>query len=428
MANTGIITGQTTTLRIATPGTTQLNLTLSTGEGVIVTANQFSVGGIGQYQAEVTAYPAAIMQGFPATLQIFNATTLAVVGSESLLVPLNRYGMSSQRALISFPVTNTAHVFQLRVVVPAPGKNPNGVDLAVPDTGRPIFQMSIAELEGASSSGAFGDGSDGSVVIAAPAAIARDMYYENLSISAGIALTTAGYRIFVRGTLTMAAAASIINTGGAGGASPAGTAGAAGVGVTVGPGFIGVVAAGGFGAGNAGTAATTSMGGAGGAGGAGAGGAGGAAGAAVAPTAAQGGIRVIRAMPYAVTASLNGVNVATMIRGGAGGGSGGGDGAAVEAGGSGGGAGVILVAAREFAGTGSIEAVGGAGGAGAAGVNAGGGGGGGGGVVITTSEGTLPATITTSVLGGAGGIGGAGGGVAGGAGVAGTAVHVQVTN
>jgi len=425
-ANTGVMTGQTTNLRL-TAGTQQLNLTLSSGEGVSVTANQFNVDGLGQYTAEVTVYPNGVNAAFGAALQIFNATTAAVVGTEVLRAPINKGGLLSQRVLITFPVVNIAHDFQLRVVTPAGVNAPNALTLSIPNVGGAIHQMVVTSIEGETDSGAYGDGSDGDAVIAAPAPIARDMYYENLTINAGIALTTAGFKIFVRGTLTFGAAASIVNTGGAGGASPAGTAGAAGAGQTVGPGFIGVIAAAGFGAGNAGTNATTSMGGIGGAGGAGNGGgnAGGAGGTVTAPTAAQGDVQGIRKMPNCVTGALAGTAIATLISGGAGGGSGGGSGAVVAAG-SGGGAGVILVAARIFAGTGTIEAVGGAGGAGGAAADAGGGGGGGGGVVITVSDDVVPATITTSVLGGAGGIGGAGGGVAGGGGGAGTAVAVKL--
>jgi hypothetical protein len=48
----------------------------------------------------------------------------------------------------------------------------------------------------------FGDGSDGDVTIAANTTLTRDMFYNNLTINAGIVLNTGGYRIFVKGTLT----------------------------------------------------------------------------------------------------------------------------------------------------------------------------------------------------------------------------------
>jgi len=52
----------------------------------------------------------------------------------------------------------------------------------------------------------YGDGSDGDVVTAGGGAgdvtLARDMYYDDLTITAGDTMTTAGYRIHVQGTLT----------------------------------------------------------------------------------------------------------------------------------------------------------------------------------------------------------------------------------
>ena len=50
--------------------------------------------------------------------------------------------------------------------------------------------------------GVFGDGSDGDITISSDTSLARDMYYENLTINNGVTLTSSGFRIFVRGTLT----------------------------------------------------------------------------------------------------------------------------------------------------------------------------------------------------------------------------------
>ena len=50
--------------------------------------------------------------------------------------------------------------------------------------------------------GVFGDGSDGDITISSDTSLARDMYYENLTINNGVTLTSTGFRIFVRGTLT----------------------------------------------------------------------------------------------------------------------------------------------------------------------------------------------------------------------------------
>lgn len=51
--------------------------------------------------------------------------------------------------------------------------------------------------------GYFGDGSDGDVVISTDSSLSRDMYYENLTVNAGVTLTTMSWRIFVRGKLSL---------------------------------------------------------------------------------------------------------------------------------------------------------------------------------------------------------------------------------
>lgn len=48
----------------------------------------------------------------------------------------------------------------------------------------------------------FGDGSDGDVTISSNTSLSRDMFYNNLTIDSTKVLSTAGYRIYVYGTLT----------------------------------------------------------------------------------------------------------------------------------------------------------------------------------------------------------------------------------
>lgn len=48
----------------------------------------------------------------------------------------------------------------------------------------------------------YGNGIDGDVIISTNTALTRDMYYNNLTINASCNLDPAGYRIFVKGTLT----------------------------------------------------------------------------------------------------------------------------------------------------------------------------------------------------------------------------------
>lgn len=114
----------------------------------------------------------------------------------------------------------------------------------------------------------------------------------------------------------------------------------------------------------------------------------------------------------------------TQYGGGSGGGGGGGQ-AGFSGGAGGGGGGYTVVAAKRFAGTGSIEAKGGAGGNGNAGGNTGGGGGGAGGLaVVVVAFGNFP---TVTVTGGAGGTPG-GTGTAGAAGGSGLQYLIRVGN
>lgn len=80
----------------------------------------------------------------------------------------------------------------------------------------------------------FGDGSDGDVTISANTTLSTDMFYNNLTINTGVTLNTGGFRIFVKGTLTLVGTATIARNGTSGGAGTnasgitAGSAGSAG--------------------------------------------------------------------------------------------------------------------------------------------------------------------------------------------------------
>ena len=221
--------------------------------------------------------------------------------------------------------------------------------------------------------GVFGDGSDGDATIAAATTLSRDMYYDNLTIAPGIRLNPGGYRVFVRGTLTLGTGASIARDGndatfgGAGAALAAGTLGGSGAG----------------GSGGNGGSVTNSLGGAGGAF------SGFSAGSATPPSAAVGGPQAFAAALGAITGrTLDG----QLVTGGAGGAAGNG-GAPAGAGGGG----VVVVVARTIVATGtaSITANGGAG------LSSGQtGGSGGGGVVVVVSTSARAAGLTISAAGG----------------------------
>lgn len=283
----------------------------------------------------------------------------------------------------------------------------------------------------------FGDGSDGDATISSNTTLTSDKYYNNLTINSTFTLSTGGYRIFVKGTLTNnGTIANNGSNGTAGGSASANTGGTAGSGgatpsaVTVLPGQVGtaggagvVVNAVGLG-GAAGTAQTNSIGTIGGAGGAGgtatgngtaSGGGGGAAGAITATTTTFKEISTIQTQQ----------NISGLLKigsAGTGGGSGGSSNASggnnASGGGGGGGStgGVVYIFARYIVGSGLVNAIGGNGGnggnafAGTGNSGSGGGGGGGGGaggiIVVVTMTTTNPMTL--SVVGGTAGTGGTG--------------------
>lgn len=251
----------------------------------------------------------------------------------------------------------------------------------------------------------FGDGSDGDVTISTNTDLARDMFYNTLTVNEGITLSTKGYRIFVKGTLTNNG--SIKNNGGDGGdggvsdggaggtAASAGSLGGSGVGGK-GAGSGGEYTGGGGGGGGgilvivaktvvnngaievnggnggdgrieasaggtafaAGSSVTDSLGGNGGAGGA----TGGAAGSATAPPANDGGFRSI---PFAI--QLREFVTSVLIKGGAGGGGGNSTAGSPGGAGGGGGGGCLVLVYCSYSGEGTKTASAGAAGTGTGG-------------------------------------------------------------
>ncbi len=310
----------------------------------------------------------------------------------------------------------------------------------------------------------FGDGSDGAYPNSGTTTLTRDAYYSSMTVSGASVLVTAGYRVFVSGTLdiTGASANQIIGqtaattVGGAGNVS--GAAGAASTSFATGTSGGPMIATagsapggriGGTGTtttGSNGTAVTAFQGGGGSSGSSGAGGAG-TAGATAGGTLATGLAPSPLKIPRKATVELTqGVALLGGGQGGAGAGGGGGDGTAGAGGGGGGtGGAVVAIFAKTLtcsgAASGSISVIGGAGGAGgtATGGNRGGGGGGsagGGGVVYILYETkTGSAANAINISGGNGGAGGNGfgsagntGGDGGAGGGSGVAIVVNITS
>lgn len=252
--------------------------------------------------------------------------------------------------------------------------------------------------------GHFGDGSDGNVTIAAgTTTLSRDMYYADLTVPNAAVLETAGFRVFVSGTLTVRGTGRIRHNGADASGGTAGSAAVSGSLGGGGSGATGVSNAAGQ-AGAAGSTVTTSLGGDGGDGGtAGGPGTGGAGGTSTDPAAILGGWRHL----LAARGRADG-GAGTQWTGGAGGGSGGTEDGTGTSGGGGGGGGVMSIWARVLDNGGTIQATGGDGGNAAVGTSTtiGGGGGGGGGVIFLVYREAVGGTIgTVSAAGGAGGSG-----------------------
>lgn len=272
-----------------------------------------------------------------------------------------------------------------------------------------------------------GDGSDGDVTISANTTLTRDMYYNNLTISAGYTLNTAGFKVFVKDTYDCENGAYVTANGndGADGGDGVGSGvgGAAGAGGTATEGTTKNIAGGAGGRGanegesgggtseldsDNGVNATMCIGGDGGDGGNGGNGwvyTGGVAG--------DGGVAT--QFKSQLKQATEAISLLKDINSGAGA-AGGGGGAYYSAGGGGGGgaSGVpVIICAKNIIHNGEIQSKGGDGGDGgdASTTQTGGGGGGGagghGGIIILIYS-TKTGSGTTDVSGGTGGTGGTG--------------------
>jgi len=275
--------------------------------------------------------------------------------------------------------------------------------------------------------GLFGDGMDGDAVLAVLTTLSRETYYNNLTITGTGTLKPTGFRIFVRGTLTIQAGGSINDdfnavTGAVGATGGTGLAarntlnaqaGGGGGGGTNAVGGAGITSGGNSSLNGAGLAPSGLAGGAGGAN------LGGAGGACTQPTQGQ----RWHGTAWPQQGRFNNGGAQLPFNGGSGGGGGGSNNVLCSGGGGGAGAGLVWVAAKTVVNAGRISANAGAGanGAGTSG-DAGGGAGGGGGAVLLATTTSAASVGIVQALGGAGGIGFG----AGGAGTAGRPGSVQV--
>jgi hypothetical protein len=249
--------------------------------------------------------------------------------------------------------------------------------------------------------------------------LTRDVFADDLTINTGVELKVAGFRVYVKGTLTTVGTGKISANGVAGSGINGGASSGTG---TVLAGSAGGTGAG-FTTGVASSNVTNGLGGVGGTGGTGAGGAGGAGGTVTAPTAASGSVYLYSPSTFG---QLLGAGAIAGVRGGSGGGSGGGDNVSGQGWGGGGAGGVLCVAAETMAlaSNAAFEAKGGAGVAAAS--SAGGGGGGGGGLLflVYREKNAVTFSAATNCTGGSGGSGA--GALAGANGSNGSVVEIEL--
>jgi hypothetical protein len=376
-------------------------------------------------------------QGFQSSLQVGNqGSALRITGgSNTNDIRVTSY---AQAGYVLGPVcTADSTLLANRLTVngvllnPLPKLTDNG-DMAItsPSDGQTL-QYSAASSKWVNSSapigsfagGMLGDGSDGTATLDGSATVSwaslsagvytmtRDALTTALSISGGVTLVCAGFRVFCQGTVTNS---GTISANGNNATSSTGAGASTARSLSTG------------GKGGNGNATTGSLGnqggfgvGVGGAGGTGI--AGNTGGTAVSP------ISTLNWMVRSVQCVLNGTvgyaSTVSTISGGSGGSGGGGDGTN-KGGGGGTGGSLVAVLARSFVNTGTLSAVGGNGFAPTLG-NCGGGGGGGGGGVFVFSINPAINTGTTTVLGGVGAVG-VGTGISGGNGTAGTVLLIQL--
>lgn len=299
--------------------------------------------------------------------------------------------------------------------------------MAITSNNVDVFAVTVGGGGGVSAQfgdGLFGDGYDGDAVLSVTTTLIRETYYNNLTITGTGTLKPAGFRCFVKGTLTIDPGGSV-NDDGPGTTNNLQPADLGARGTLNAQAGRGQAGNGGGGNGNNGNASTNASlnglgqapnGGVGG--GIPAGNLGGLAGVASSPTQGQ----RWHGTAYPLMGRFNNGVAQAFYGGGAGGGSGASSAVGTTGGGSGTGGGLVWIAAKNVINNGRISANGGGGGTGSGAANGGGGGGGGGGSVllVTTSQ----TYGTVQALGGIGGAG-LGTGLAGANGVAG-AVNVVV--
>ena len=120
-----------------------------------------------------------IWQGATQDQMSAGVATSSYSGTDYNLVLQSKYASSTSSATTTIPITNTS------------GKL---------DTS---FIEQTAEYTWSGGLLAYGDGSDGDVIISATTTLTSDKYYDDLTINAGVTLYPNGYKVFVLGTLTV---------------------------------------------------------------------------------------------------------------------------------------------------------------------------------------------------------------------------------
>lgn len=150
--------------------------------------------------------------------------------STAPLSPTNPIAVGDNDSRVSPVSLSTVTAGQVQALVGTSGTPGSGnkyvTDADTTGSGAIIRSSALSNSQG------FGDGSDGNVTISTNTSLSRDMYYNNLTVSNTFTLTPNGYRIYVKGTLTVNGVIDLSGgagtNGGNGGAASGGTGGTAG--------------------------------------------------------------------------------------------------------------------------------------------------------------------------------------------------------
>jgi len=237
-ANEGLYHGQLNELEVTSPGNNQINVDSGRAlvDGMFYEHDDDQTLAVSSPTTGTTGKRVVLRKSWSdRTVRI--AIISSADGTPSLPALTQTDGATWEIPLASFTITTGGVIGSLtdeREWLPDALGDLHGVDTSGALAGHGLLFNGSTWETGSATPPYFGDGSDGDVTISGATTLTRDMYYENLTINASQTLSTGGYRIFVRDTLTINSGAAIQNSAPGNGntAAPSGTVGGGATGGT----------------------------------------------------------------------------------------------------------------------------------------------------------------------------------------------------